>query len=163
MVVTTLFDHPVCVSSVSSVAIHTTTRVQATFVPRSVYADARKTTSTFTFRYAVPNTLVDESVLEQDIKIEVLQSRFKDALDSPKTGTVVAVDHLEKSEMLDGEALISLYAGPPSKVSWLAVGRTPSDETVLTDYATGVIRFEPYQGQVLVDVLMMRASAARSR
>ncbi|WP_367996741.1 Cdc6/Cdc18 family protein [Haloferax volcanii] len=162
-VVTALFDHLVRVSSVNNAAIHTTTRVQATFAPRFVYVDARETTSAFAFYHAVLDALVDESVPKQGIKTEALQSRLKDALDGPKTGAVVAVDHLEEPGTLDGEAFVDLCAGLPSKVSWLAIGRAPPDETVLTDYTAGAIQFEPYQSQVLVDVLMTRVSAAGSR
>ncbi|MFC7131113.1 Cdc6/Cdc18 family protein [Haloferax chudinovii] len=162
-VVTALFDRLVRVSSVNNAAIHTTTRVQATFAPRFVYVDARETTSAFAFYHAVLDALADESVPKQGIKTEALQSRLKETLDGPKTGAIVAVDHLGEPGTLDGEAFVDLCAGLPSTVSWLAIGRAPPDETVLTDYTADEVQFEPYQSQVLIDVLMTRASAAGSR
>ncbi len=80
-VVTALFATSVRVSSVNNAAIHTTTRVQATFAPRFVYVDARETTSAFAFYHAVLDALVDESVPKQGIKTEALQSRLKDAVE----------------------------------------------------------------------------------
>jgi Cdc6-like AAA superfamily ATPase len=71
---------------------------------------------------------------------------------------VIAVDHVGEPNSTDAETLIDLFASLPSNVSWLAIGRTDPEQTVLTEYTATSIHIEAYRRQMLVDVLMTRAS-----
>jgi Cdc6-like AAA superfamily ATPase len=51
----------------------------------------------------------------------------------------------------------------PSNVSWLAIGRASPDQTHLTTYTGAEIGVSRYRRQVLVDILMQRASMGLAR
>jgi len=73
------------------------------------------------------------------------------------------VDHVDDPDALGADALVDLFAGLPSGVSWLAVGRGPPASTPLTDYTARSIRIDPYRRRMLLDVLMARSSAGLAR
>ena len=157
-VVTALFSHLEQLPTETRSLIHTTTRAQAVTSPSFVYVDGRQTTSEFAFYHAVLDSLVDEAVPEHGIGTETLRSRLHEELGGSNVGVVVAVDHVGESRSTPESDLVDLFAGLPSNVSWLAMGRMTPPETKLTAYTADSIRVEPYQQQMLVDVLMMRSS-----
>jgi Cdc6-like AAA superfamily ATPase len=162
-IVTALFAHLERLSTESSSVIHTSTRAASPTSPEFVRVDMRGTPSDFAFYHGVLDTLVEESVPEQGVSTDELRSRLHDILDQSRTGVVVAVDHADEPHSGDPNSgdpreLIDLFAGLPSNVSWLAIGRADPEETPLTTYTATSIHVEPYQRQMLVDVLMTRAS-----
>ncbi|SFL60842.1 Cdc6-related protein, AAA superfamily ATPase [Halogranum rubrum] len=157
-VVTALFSHLTRLLAERNAAIYTTTRAQSAISPAFVYVDARETTSEFAFYHAVLDALVEESVPEHGIGTETLKSRLHQSLGGSRTGVVVAIDHLGEPGNITEAEFVDLFAGLPSNVSWLAIGRALPSETVLTEYTAESIQVEPYQRQMLVDVLMTRAS-----
>ena len=157
-VVTALFSHLDQLPTETRTVIHTTTRAQALTSPSFVYIDARRTTSEFAFYHAVLDALVEETVPEHGIGTETLRTRLHEVLSGSNTGVVVAVDHVGEPRSTSESDLIDLFAGLPSNVSWLAMGRMEPAVTELTAYTDESIRVEPYQRPMLVDVLMMRSS-----
>lgn len=143
--------------------IHTSTRASSPPSPGFVYVDVREATSEFAFYHGVLDGLVDESVPEHGIGTAELGSRLHELLEHARTGVVVAVDHVGEPNSVDAEELIDLFAGLPSNVSWLAISRTPPEEMPLTRYTARSIEIEPYRRQMLVDVVMTRASEGLSQ
>jgi Cdc6-like AAA superfamily ATPase len=160
-IVTALFSRLSRLSTESRSVIHTSTRAASPTAPEFVYVDRRETTSEFAFYRDVLGGLVDDSVPRHGISTEELRSRLHGHLGNARTGMVVAIDHVGESDDVDG--LIHLLAGLPSKVSWLAVGRSDPDEMAISAYTATSIRVAAYQRQVLVDVLMTRASVGLAR
>ena len=157
-VVTALFDRLNQLPTETQTVIHTTTRAQSRTSPSFVYLDTRETTSEFAFYHAVLDALVEETVPEHGIGTETLRARLHDELNGARIGVVVAVDHVGEPRSTSEGDLVELFAGLPSNVSWLAIGRKLPSETQLTEYTAEAIRVDPYQQQMLVDVLMTRAS-----
>lgn len=157
-VVTALFSHLEQLPTETRSVIHTTTRAQAVTSPSFVYVDARQTTSEFAFYHVILDALVDEAVPEHGIGTESLRSRLHEELGGSNVGVVVAVDHVGEPRSTPESDLIGLFAGLPSNVSWLAIGRAAPHETKLSAYTGESIHVEPYPQQMLVDVLMMRSS-----
>jgi Cdc6-like AAA superfamily ATPase len=157
-IVTALFAHLERLSTNTRSVIHTSTRAASPTSPSFVYVDTRETTSEFAFYHSVLDALVDESVPKHGISTDEICDRLHDLLGATRTGVVVAVDHVGEPDTTDTDDLVELFAGLPSNVSWLAIGRTPPDQTELTEYTATSIRVPPYQRQMLVDVLMTRAS-----
>jgi hypothetical protein len=162
-VVTALFSHLGRLSTETRSIIHTSTRAGTPASPSFVYLDLREKTSEFAFYRAVLDGLVDESVPRHGISTEELRTRLHDLLGSSRTGVVVAVDHVGEPDGVPAEDLVDLFAGLPSNVSWLAVGRTEPEDCTLTTYAATTVRVERYRRQMLVDVLMNRASEGLSQ
>jgi len=156
--VTALFAHLDNLSTEARSIIHTSTRAATPTSPGFVYVDMRAVSSEFAFYHGVLDALVDESVPDHGISTDELRSRLHDLLGQSRTGIVVAVDHVSEPDSTDADGLIDLFAGLPSNVSWLAVGRADPDETALTEYTATSVRVERYRRQMLVDVLMTRAS-----
>jgi Cdc6-like AAA superfamily ATPase len=157
-VVTALFSQLDRLPTETRSVIHTTTRAQAVTSPAFVYVDARRTTSEFAFYHAVLDALVEDTVPEHGIGTETLRTRLQEELGGSNIGVVVAIDHVGEARSTAESDLIDLFAGLPSNVSWLAIGRKTPRETELTAYTGETITVEPYQQQMLVDVLMMRSS-----
>ncbi|QIO22881.1 Cdc6/Cdc18 family protein [Haloarcula sp. JP-L23] len=157
-VVTALFTHLERLPTENRAVIHTSTRAQSPTSPAFVYVDARQTTSEFAFYHAVLDALVDESVPEHGIGTETLRSRLHEVLGGTRTGVVVTVDHVGEPRSTNESDLVTLFAGLPSNVSWMAIGRLNPTETVLTEYTAESIHVDHYQRQMLVDVLMTRSS-----
>lgn len=143
--------------------IHTSTRVDSTNHPQFVYLDLRETGSEFTFYHTILNSVVEGAVPKQGISTKKLKSRLQTLLDESTPGAVVAVDHVGESNTTDTGALVNWFAGLPSAVSWLAVGRAIPERVPLTEYTGRTIEVEPYQRQLLVDVLMTRAAMGLSQ
>jgi Cdc6-like AAA superfamily ATPase len=162
-IVTALFAHLERFSVGTRSVIHTSTRPNTPATPGFVYVDMRTTTSEFSFYHAVLDNLVEESVPEHGISTHELTERLNTILNGSRTGVVIAVDHVAEPDGRDSEALIDLFAGLPSNASWLAVGRATPTETGLTTYTASTINVERYQPQMLVDVLMTRASEGLAR
>ncbi|WP_435146327.1 Cdc6/Cdc18 family protein [Halobaculum sp. P14] len=158
-VVTALFAHLEPLSSGTQSVIHTSTRAATTGVPGVVYLDTRTTTSTFALYHGVLDGLVEESVPKHGISTEELRSRLHDALDGARAGAVVAVDHVGEPGSADTDDLVDVFAGLPSNVSWLAVGRDPPAQTELAAYTATTVAVRHYRQQTLTDVLMTRASS----
>lgn len=157
-VVTALFTHLETLPTESQAVIHTSTRAETPTSPTFVYVDARHITSEFAFYHAVLDALTEETVPEHGVGTETLRERLHALLGQSQTGVVVAVDHADGPESDEQLALIDLFAGLPSNVSWLAIGRTEPEESRFTSYTADSIAVESYQRQMLVDVLMTRAS-----
>ncbi|MEF8885128.1 MAG: AAA family ATPase [Haloarculaceae archaeon] len=157
-VVTALFRHMERLSTDRGSVIHTSTRAAAPTSPGFVYLDVRETTSEFAFYHRVLDGLVEESVPEHGIGTGELRDRLHDLLGSRRAGVVIAVDHVGEPGSADAAELSDFFAGLPSNVSWLAIGRVEPDGMGLTEYTARSLRVEPYRRQTLVDVLMTRAS-----
>jgi Cdc6-like AAA superfamily ATPase len=162
-IVTALFSHLTELSTRAQSVIYTSTRAESTSAPEFVYVDVRETTSEFAFYHNVLDALVEESVPEHGIGTTEIRTRLHDVLRASRAGVVVGVDHVSDPDGLDTDDLVGLFAGLPSNVSWLAIGREPPEDVALTEYTARTIGVEPYQRQMLVDVLMTRASAGLSQ
>jgi len=156
--VTALFAHLDNLSTEARSIIHTSTRAATPTSPGFVYVDMRAVSSEFAFYHGVLDALVDESVPDHGISTDELRSRLHDLLGQSRTGIVVAVDHVSEPDSAEPEGLIDLFAGLPSNVSWLAIGRVPPDRTPLTEYTANAIHVDRYRRETLVDVLMTRGS-----
>lgn len=157
-IVTALFARLERLSTEQRSVIHTSTRAATPQSPGFVYVDMRVTTSTFAFYHSVLDALVEESVPEHGISTDELRTRLHDLLGESRTGVVIAVDHVEEPNSTDAEDLIELFAGLPSNVSWLAIGRKDPETISLTEYTATELIVDRYRRQTLVDVLMTRAS-----
>jgi len=157
-IVTSLFDHLEQFSTGTQSIIHTSTRPASPTSPGFVYIDLRGTTSEFAFYHDVLDALVDESVPHHGISTDEVQDRLHDILGTSRAGTVIGVDHVDEPNTPDARTLVDLFAGLPSNVTWLAVGRAPPDEIALTEYTAASIPVQRYQRQMLVDVVMSRVS-----
>jgi Cdc6-like AAA superfamily ATPase len=156
--VTALFAGLRRLSAETQSAIHTSTRVAPSTFPAFVYVDTRETTSEFAVYHRVLDALVDESVPDHGVGTAELRDRLGALLESSPIGAVVAIDHVDDPGSIDAVDLVDLFAGLPDSLSWLAVGRTGPETTGLAEHAATSIRVERYRRQVLVDVLMARAS-----
>ena len=158
-VVTALFAQLERVSAQSREAIQTTTRARSSPTPWFVYVDLRETTSEFAFYHRVLNEVVEQTVPEHGVGTEEIRTRLHAALRGASTGAVLAVDHVDAPDVMEtGVDVVDLFAGLPSNVSWLAVGRRAPAESQLSTYTAHDIPIERYQRRVLIDVLMTRAS-----
>lgn len=157
-IVTALFDHLERLSTATQSVIYTSTRVGTPSTPGFVYVDVRETTSEFAFYHRVLDALVEESVPEHGIGTAEIRSRLHEVLGESRAGVVIGVDHVGAPDGTDTAALVDLFAGLPSNVSWLAIGREPPEDIAVTEYTARSIGVERYQRQMLVDVLMTRAS-----
>jgi Cdc6-like AAA superfamily ATPase len=157
-IVTALFAHLERLSTDTQSVIHTSTRATSATAPGFVYVDMRENASEFAFYHGVLDGLIEKPVPEHGISTEQIRSRLQDLLGGSGTGVVVAVDHVGEPNSADADTLVGLFAGLPSNVSWIAIGRTPPEETPLTEYTAATIRVERYRRQTLVDLLMTRAS-----
>jgi Cdc6-like AAA superfamily ATPase len=162
-VVTALFTHLDQLSVEQRSVIHTSTRVKTPSVPSFVYVDLREIQTGFEFYHAVLDALSEESVPDHGISTELLRERLQTKLDSATVGVVIAVDHIDEPNTTNIPELVDLFAGLPSNTSWLAVGRSNPEETVLSAYTARSIRVDGYQSQMLVDVVMTRASEGLSQ
>ncbi|MFB6218268.1 MAG: AAA family ATPase, partial [Halobacteriaceae archaeon] len=162
-VVTALFANLKRLSTGTRSVIHTSTRPASPSTPEFVSADVRGKTSEFALYRGVLDGLTDDAVPEHGISTDELRARLHDILGASRAGVVVAVDHVGEPDSADTDTLLDLFAGLPSDVSWLAVGRRDPGEMALTEYTATSIRVEPYRRQTLVDVLMTRASAGLAR
>jgi Cdc6-like AAA superfamily ATPase len=156
--VTALFAGLRRLSAETRSSIHTSTRVAPSAFPAFVYVDTRETTSEFAVYHRVLDALVDESVPDHGVGTAELRDRLRSLLESSRTGAVLAVDHVDDPGSIDAADLVDLFAGLPCNLSWLAVGRAGPGTTGLTEQAATSIRVDRYRRQVLVDVLMARAS-----
>lgn len=156
-IVTALFRHLDQLSFETQSIIHTSTRGTPSSAPQFGYVDLRGTTSEFSFYHDVLDSLVEESVPEHGISTEGLHDRLHELLRQSRAGAVIAVDHADEVGT-DASDLIERFAGLPNNTSWLAIGRTPPQDSPLTAYTGNTITVEPYRSQTLVDVLMIRAS-----
>ncbi len=159
--VVALFDHLQAHATGSEAIIHTSTRVDSMDYPQFVYLDLREAHSEFTFYHTILDSVVEESVPRHGISTETLKSRFQTLLGPP--GAVVAVDHVGEPNTVESQELVDWFAGLPSAVSWLAIGRDEPENVPLTEYTGRTISIEAYQRQLLVDVLMTRAAMGLSQ
>ncbi len=157
-IVTALFSHLERLSTETRSVIYTSTRAGSQTSPGFIYVDVRETSSKFAFYRRVLDALVEDPVPEHGISTDELRTRLHETLDTSRTGVVVGVDHVGERDSTDTDTLIDLFAGLPSNVSWLAIGRKPPEKIALTEYTATAIPIERYQRQMLVDVLMTRAS-----
>jgi|APHM01.1.fsa_nt_gi Cdc6-related protein, AAA superfamily ATPase len=157
-IVTSLFEHLEQFSAKSQSMIHTSTRSASPTPPSFVYIDLRGITTEFRFYHEVLDGCVDEQVPHHGVSTDGIQDQLRDILGASRAGVVIGVDHVGEPDTPDAEALVELFAGLPSNVTWLAVGQTPPNRLTLTEYTARSIRVEGYQRQMLVDVVMSRAS-----
>jgi len=162
-VLTALFSHLDQLSTETRSIIHTSTRAATPTSPAFAYVDLRETTSEFAFYHGVLDALAEESVPDHGISTAQLRERLHDLLGGSRTGVVVVVDHVGEPEGTGDEQLVDLFAGLPSNVSWLAVGRRDPEDVLLTEYTATEIRVDRYRRQTLVDLLMTRASLGLTR
>jgi len=161
-VAVSLFEHLSGFASNARSMIHTSTRQRTPRLPHFVTVDLREASGQFAFYHRILDSVADESVPEHGIGTDELRERLHDRIEQSRVGSVVLVDHVGEPTTLDPASVVDLLAGLPSNMSWLAVSRLPPDEMVLTEYTATSIQVEPYQKQMLVDVLMTRASAGLS-
>ncbi|MFA1611877.1 Cdc6/Cdc18 family protein [Halobellus rubicundus] len=162
-IITALFARLRRLSTQSGAVIHTSTRARSPSIPEFVYLDLRETASEFAFYHRILDGCVEESIPQHGISTDELLDKLHRALSGWTAGAVVAIDHVGEPEGVDTESLLDRLSGLPSNVSWLAISRTPPAETDLTTYTATSIEIGRYQRQMLVDVLMTRASAGFTR
>jgi len=162
-VVTALFAHLERLSTETRSVIYTSTRAGPPTLPGFAYLDTRDTPTEFSFYHGVLDALVDESVPEHGVSTEDIRARLHRILGESRTGVVIAVDHVGEPDSTATEDLVDLFAGLPSNVSWVAIGRLDPEETALTTYTASSIHIDHYRRQILVDVLMTRASKGLSQ
>jgi Cdc6-like AAA superfamily ATPase len=162
-VVVALFAHLTEHATGTDSIIHTSTRVDSMDYPDFVYLDVRQTGTEFAFYRTVLDALVEKSIPQHGISTEKLQARLHAVLDGDHPGAVIAVDHVDEPNSLSTARLVDCFAGLPSAVSWLAIGRADPTATSITEYTGAAIQIEPYQRQLLVDILMTRASSGLSQ
>jgi Cdc6-like AAA superfamily ATPase len=143
--------------------IYTTTRVEPTRQLQFAYVDTRRHTSEFAFYHALVDALTDEQVPRHGISTETLRTRLHQQLGASGAGLLLAVDHVGEPGSTAPEVLVDRFSALPSSVSWLAVGRTEPEATVLADYTAAAIRTGPYRRHVLVEVLLSRAATTVDR
>jgi len=143
--------------------IYTTTRVEPTRQLQFAYVDTRRHTSEFAFYHALVDALTDERVPRHGISTETLRTRLHQQLGASGAGLLLAVDHVGEPGSTAPEVLVDRFSALPSSVSWLAVGRTEPEATVLADYTAAAIRTGPYRRHVLVEVLLSRAATTVDR
>jgi Cdc6-like AAA superfamily ATPase len=161
-IVTALFDHLDQLSTEARSVIHTSTRAATPTAPEFVYVDTRTAASEFAFYHAVLDELVEDPVPEHGVGTEELRCRIDDFLADARTGVVVAVDHVGEPNSADPTDLTSVFAGLPSTVSWLAIGRETPGSMPLTEFTADAIAVGEYGRETLVDLLMTRASEGLS-
>ncbi|ERG96781.1 Cdc6/Cdc18 family protein [Haloquadratum walsbyi] len=161
-VITALLSHLRQLPAETREIIHTSTRVQTPSSPTFVYVDARSATSAFEFYRSVLNSLIDQSVPKHGVGTDSLRDQVHTQVQGTP-GATICIDHVAESRSLDELTLIDLLASLPSNVSWLAVGRESPDQSQLTAYTGAEIGVSRYRRQVLVDILMKRASVGLAR
>jgi Cdc6-like AAA superfamily ATPase len=157
-VITALFKQLNKLSTETRSVIHTTTRARTPRSPGFVCVDARETTSEFAFYHAVLDALVEEPVAKHGISTNELRVRLHDVLRGSHGGIVVAVDHIGEPNSIDVDELLELFTVLSGNASWIAIGRADPGETDVTEHTATSIHVEPYRQQMLVDMLMSRAS-----
>ncbi|WP_132058348.1 Cdc6/Cdc18 family protein [Halorussus amylolyticus] len=157
-IVTALFAHLDRLSTENSSVIHTSTRASTPVSPAFAYLDLRELASEFALYGGLLDAVVDDSVPDHGVSTEELRERLRDVLGGSRAGIVVAVDHVYESDDIGAAELLDVFAGLPSNLSWLAVGRNRPEEVALTEHTANTIRVERYRRETLVDVLMTRAS-----
>jgi Cdc6-like AAA superfamily ATPase len=160
-IVTALFAHLERLSTKTRSVIYTSTRTGPSTSPGFVYVDTRETPTEFAFYHRVLDALVEEQVPEHGISTDELRTRLHDLLGKSRTGVVIGVDHVGESDT--SADLVDLFAGLPSNASWLAIGRQAPEATDLTRYTATTIHIDRYRQEMLVDVLMARASEGLSQ
>jgi Cdc6-like AAA superfamily ATPase len=162
-VVTSLFAHLNELAMDSHSGIHTSTRAAPPLYPRFAYVDVRVANSEFAFYHTVLDGLLEESVPKHGISTAELRDRLHSLTGPSRRGSFLAVDHVDGPQAPPVQDLIELFAGLPSNVSWLAVGRSPPGEMGLTRYTAASVEVDAYRWQALVDILMARASEGLTR
>jgi Cdc6-like AAA superfamily ATPase len=157
-VVSALFGHLGRQSVDPGSVIYTNTRVKPRRRIQFVYLDSRRATSEFEFYRALVDALVEEELPRRGIGTDSLRTQLRDLLSDPKTGLVLAVDHVGEPETTPAETLVDRFAGLPSNVSWVGVGREDPAETVLTEYTAAELHVEHYRTRALEEVLLRRAA-----
>ena len=157
-VVSALFAHLKQLSTETRSVIYTSTRAVPPTSPGFAYLDTRFASTEFSFYHGILDALVDESVPEHGVSTKDIKTRLHGILDESRTGVVIAVDHVGEPDSAAIEDLVDLFAGLPSNVSWVAIGRRDPERTALTTYTASSIHVDHYRRQILVDVLMTRAS-----
>jgi Cdc6-like AAA superfamily ATPase len=137
--------------------IYTSTRVEEESSPVVVYLDAREITSEFDWYHSLLDELVTDAVPERGVGTDRLETRLRELLESRDTQFVVAIDHYDEPEF-EVDEFIHRLDTLPDNLCWIAVGRTDPSTATVTDWTAATIEFEPYQPQVLIDMLMARAS-----
>jgi len=137
----------------SQSVIHTSTRVQATDSPGFVYLDARAADSQFQLYHATLSALTDESVPEQGVSTQELRSRLRSRL-AGENGAVVAVDHVGEARTMSGSELYGHFEEFGDLISLFAVGQSRPE----SGWCDTSIEIPAYGQQVLIDILMTRAS-----
>ncbi len=162
-IVTALFAHLERLSTETKSVIHTSTRVRSPASPGFVYVDLRETQTGFAFYHTILDSLAEESIPGHGISTDRLRERLQSLLGNAGSGVIVAVDHVGETNTTNVAKLVDLFAGLPSNVSWLAIGRTEPEEIALSEYTATSIQVDRYRPQMLVDVLMTRASEGLSQ
>ena len=145
------------ITSVSPTAIHTTTRVDIRRVPGFVYVDALVSSSIFSIYRSILDQLVDEPIPSQGVPTEMLIERISDLLRGT-AGAVICIDHVDAPRTVDADAIIEMFRRLPNNTAWVAVGQTDPSDTPLARYTAAPIRIDSIREQVLIDIVMGRAS-----
>lgn len=139
--------------------IHTATRAQPASTPAFVSLDLRDAASEFGLYHGLLDGLVDEPVPEHGVGTDDVRARLVARLaDRP---AVAVLDHVDEPATLDRSALLDLLE-PLSSLRWICAGRGSPDEDGWAASADSAIEVPAYRRQVLVDVVMDRASAGLS-
>lgn len=153
-VVSALFDRLVEHRARHQTVIHTSTRAQSIKRPAFVYLDARQADSRFKLYHATLTSLCEETIPNQGVSTETLRSRLRSRL-AAAGGAVVAADHVEEPRTMAGREIYEHFAAFGNAVSVVTVSQTLPEG----DWYDTVIEIPAYGQQVLIDVLMTRASS----
>lgn len=160
-VLTALVDRLRALPRGSESVIHTATRAEETTTPAFVYLDARRAGSEFGFYHALLDGLLEESVPEHGVGTETLRDRLREYL--VDRDVVVVIDHVGEPATVDREAVLDLLDPLSGGVRWICVGREAPDAGGWAAAADASVEVAAYRPEVLVDVLMDRASTGLAR
>jgi len=153
-IVSALFDRLVEHRERHKTIIHTSTRAQSVQRPAFVYLDVREADSCFKLYHAALSSLVDKTVPQQGISTAELRSRLRSRL-AAAGGAIVATDHVDESQTLSAETVHDHFEAFGDAVSVLTISQSrPTGE-----WFDREIEIPAYGQQVLIDILMTRASA----
>jgi Cdc6-like AAA superfamily ATPase len=152
-VVSVLFDRLDEHVSRTQAVIHTSTRAQSIAQPAFVYLDTRRADSRFQLYHATLSALTDDDVPDQGVSTRELRSRLRSEL-AAANGAVVAADHVGEPQSMSPGAVHEHLDAFGNLTSLLTVGRNRPE----SDWYDNEIEMPGYGQQVLIDILMTRAS-----
>ncbi|MCU4799456.1 ATP-binding protein [Halobacteria archaeon HArc-gm2] len=155
-VLSALFAHLRNLPDHADAVIHTATRSRPVSTPSFVSLDLREAASEFGLYHGLLDGLVEDPVPEHGVGTEEVCSRLSDRVaDRP---VVAVLDHVDEPATLDRATILDALE-PFDGLRWICVGRDPPDRRGWDECDATALEVPAYRRQVLVDVVMDRASA----